>query len=83
MVFVGKKDQQNAKERFQGLTEALKDSKINVIDLRADDGDRRLVAAGLDAQHQGSLVDVHRQASGHRSRRRPLSLRQETGITRR
>ncbi len=40
MVFVGKKDQQNAKERFQGLNEALKDSKITVIDLRADDGDR-------------------------------------------
>lgn len=40
MVFVGKKDQQNAKERFQGLNEALKDSAIKVLDLRADDGDR-------------------------------------------
>lgn len=40
MVFVGKKDQQNAKERFQGLNEALKDSAVKVIDLRADDGDR-------------------------------------------
>jgi ribose transport system substrate-binding protein len=40
MVFVGKKDQQNAKERFQGLNEALKDSAIRVLDLRADDGDR-------------------------------------------
>lgn len=40
MVFVGKKDQQNAKERFQGLNEALKDSGITVLDLRADDGDR-------------------------------------------
>jgi ribose transport system substrate-binding protein len=40
MVFVGKKDQQNAIERFQGLREALKDSKVTVIDLRTDDGDR-------------------------------------------
>ncbi|HEX3132055.1 MAG TPA: sugar-binding protein [Planctomycetota bacterium] len=40
MVFVGKKDQQNAKERFQGLNEALVGSSISVIDLRADDGDR-------------------------------------------
>lgn len=40
MVFVGKKDQQNAKERFQGLNDALKDSTIKVLDLRADDGDR-------------------------------------------
>lgn len=40
MVFVGKKDQQNAKERFQGLNEALNGSNIRVIDLRADDGDR-------------------------------------------
>lgn len=40
MVFVGKKDQQNAKERFQGLNEALAGSNITVIDLRADDGDR-------------------------------------------
>lgn len=40
MVFVGKKDQQNAKERFQGLNEALKDSAVKVLDLRADDGDR-------------------------------------------
>ena len=40
MVFVGKKDQQNAKERFQGLNEALKDSTVKVLDLRADDGDR-------------------------------------------
>lgn len=40
MVFVGKKDQQNAIERYQGLREALKDSKVTVIDLRTDDGDR-------------------------------------------
>ena len=40
MAFVGKKDQQNAKERFHGLNEALKDSNVKVLDLRADDGDR-------------------------------------------
>jgi ribose transport system substrate-binding protein len=40
MVFVGKKDQQNAIERFQGLRDALKGSSIAVIDLRTDDGDR-------------------------------------------
>lgn len=40
MVFVGKKDQQNAIERFQGLKEALMDTKITVLDLRTDDGDR-------------------------------------------
>jgi ribose transport system substrate-binding protein len=40
MVFVGKKDQQNAQERFRGLQEALKDSQLEIIDLRTDDGDR-------------------------------------------
>jgi len=40
MVFVGKKDQQNAIERFQGLREALQGTSITVIDLRTDDGDR-------------------------------------------
>jgi ribose transport system substrate-binding protein len=40
MVFVGKKDQQNAIERFQGLKDELKGSTVEVIDLRTDDGDR-------------------------------------------
>lgn len=40
MVFVGKKDQQNAQERFRGLQEAVKDSQITILDLRTDDGDR-------------------------------------------
>ncbi len=40
MVFVGKKDQQNAIERFQGLKEALAGSNVTILDLRADDGDR-------------------------------------------
>lgn len=40
MVFVGKSDARNAKERFDGLKEALKDSKVEVIDIRTDDTDR-------------------------------------------
>ena len=40
MVFVGKSDARNAAERFQGLKEALKDSKIEIIDIRTDDTDR-------------------------------------------
>ena len=40
MVFVGKSDARNAAERFQGLKEALKDSKVEIIDIRTDDTDR-------------------------------------------
>ena len=40
MVFVGKSDARNAAERFQGLKEALKDSRIEIIDIRTDDTDR-------------------------------------------
>lgn len=36
MVFVGIKDQLNAVERFAGLTEELKGSNIEIIDLRTD-----------------------------------------------
>jgi ribose transport system substrate-binding protein len=39
MVFVGKSDAQNARERFEGLKEALQGSKVEVIDLRTDDTD--------------------------------------------
>lgn len=39
MVFVGKADAQNAKERYEGLQEALKGSKVSIIDLRTDDTD--------------------------------------------
>ena len=39
MVFVGKSDAQNAKERFGGLKEALAGSKVEIIDLRTDDTD--------------------------------------------
>ena len=40
MVFVGKRDSQNALERFNGIKEVLKGSSIEIIDLRTDDGDR-------------------------------------------
>jgi len=40
MVFVGKSDARNAKERYDGLKEALKGSNIEIIDLRTDDTDR-------------------------------------------
>jgi ribose transport system substrate-binding protein len=40
MVFVGKSDARNAKERYQGLKEALQGSKVEIVDLRTDDTDR-------------------------------------------
>ena len=40
MVFVGKADAQNARERFEGMKEALTGSNVEVIDLRTDDADR-------------------------------------------
>ena len=40
MVFVGMKDAQNAKERFQGIQEELNGSKVEIVDLRTDDTDR-------------------------------------------
>lgn len=40
MLFVGEKDAQNAKERAQGIMEALKDSKVTIIDTRTDKTDK-------------------------------------------
>ena len=40
MVFVGKSDARNAKERYDGLKEALAGSKVEIIDIRTDDTDR-------------------------------------------
>jgi ribose transport system substrate-binding protein len=40
MVFVGKSDARNAKERYQGLKEALEGSNVEILDLRTDDTDR-------------------------------------------
>jgi len=39
MVFVGKREAQNAKERFDGLKEALQGSKVEVVNLMTDDND--------------------------------------------
>lgn len=40
MAFVGKKDAQNAKDRFAGLKKALDGSNISIIDIRTDDADQ-------------------------------------------
>src|ERR1044072_3696232 len=37
MVFVGKREVQNAKDRFEGLKESLQGSKVAIIDLMTDD----------------------------------------------
>jgi len=39
MVFVGKREVQNAQERFEGLKESLQGSKVEIIDLMTDDAD--------------------------------------------
>lgn len=39
MVFVGKTDARNAKERLQGIKEALEGSKVEIIDVKTDDAD--------------------------------------------
>jgi ribose transport system substrate-binding protein len=39
MAFVGKREVQNAKERFDGLKESLQGSNVEVIDLLTDDAD--------------------------------------------
>jgi ribose transport system substrate-binding protein len=39
MLFVGKLDAQNARERIQGIKEALEGSTIRIIDVRTDDVD--------------------------------------------
>jgi ribose transport system substrate-binding protein len=39
MVFVGKIDAQNAKERFEGIKKELQGSKVEIIDVRTDDTD--------------------------------------------
>jgi len=40
MIFVGKADTQNAKERVQGIKEAIAGSKIEIIDIRTDNNDK-------------------------------------------
>lgn len=45
MVFVGKADAQNARERFEGMKEALAGSNVEVLDLRTDDTARERAKA--------------------------------------
>ncbi|MCX5674307.1 MAG: sugar-binding protein [Planctomycetota bacterium] len=40
VVFVGTLDAQNAKDRFNGIKEVLKDTRIEILDCRTDDTDR-------------------------------------------
>jgi ribose transport system substrate-binding protein len=40
MIFVGKADTQNSKERVQGIKEAIAGSKIEIIDIRTDNNDK-------------------------------------------
>jgi len=39
MIFVGKRDAQNARERYEGIVETLRGSKVEIIDVRTDDAD--------------------------------------------
>jgi ribose transport system substrate-binding protein len=39
MVFVGKRDAQNALDRYNGIVKALKGSNVSIIDVRTDDTD--------------------------------------------
>src|SRR6267142_4382479 len=50
MIFVGKSDAQNAKERFGGIKDALAGSNVQIVDVRTDDTDRvRAKANASDA----------------------------------
>jgi len=40
MIFVGKADTQNSKERIQGIKEAIAGSKVEIIDVRTDNNDK-------------------------------------------
>jgi ribose transport system substrate-binding protein len=52
MIFVGKRDSQNAKERYEGIKQELEGSKVTIIDVRTDDGD----AARAQNNAQDTLV---------------------------
>ncbi len=48
MLFVGRKDAQNAKERIEGLMEVIQDTSIQVVDIRTDDIDRVRAKANVN-----------------------------------
>src|SRR5215813_13045419 len=39
MIFVGKSDVQNARERLQGIKDAIEGTKVEIVDVRTDDAD--------------------------------------------
>lgn len=47
MIFVGKKDAQNAADRIKGMEDAIKGTKIEVLDIRTDDTDRTRAKANV------------------------------------
>jgi len=48
VMFVGKIDAQNAKERIQGIEEELKDTEIQILDIRTDNIDRVRAKANVN-----------------------------------
>jgi ribose transport system substrate-binding protein len=52
MVFVGSRDAQNARDRYQGIEETLKGTTIQILDVRTDDTD----AVRAKANVQDTLV---------------------------
>jgi ribose transport system substrate-binding protein len=48
MLFVGTMDAANARERTQGLKEAIEGSKIEIIDIRTDGGDQAKAKANVE-----------------------------------
>ena len=47
MLFVGKRDAQNAKDREAGIRDALKGTKIQILDVRTDETDRAKAKANV------------------------------------
>jgi ribose transport system substrate-binding protein len=61
MVFVGNKDAQNAHDRYQGIVDALKGSKVHILDIRTDQTDRALAksnAANAIVANPGLAAEV-------------------------
>ena len=58
-AFVGKKDQQNAADRFKGLQDAIKGTKIRIVDLRTDDADLSRAKANAE-----DVLAAHPEVAG-------------------
>lgn len=58
-VFVGKRDQQNAADRFKGLQDAVKGTKIRIMDLRTDDTDTARAKANTE-----DVIAAHPDVAG-------------------